>query len=143
MRVSGRDGRPRPHTVEVLEPGVIGGLAAALVGTAALALSYRLAAGRSAELAEALDFSSEYSSSLDAGEILQRVLAAIVAMPGVDAGLVVLEGHDGRGVEALGLSDDEAERIALELPANGNLRSMEVGYRYRLDEVGEASNLPR
>jgi diguanylate cyclase (GGDEF)-like protein len=143
MRVFGRDGRPRRHTVEVLEPVVIGVLAAALVGTAALALSYRLAAGRSGELAEALDFSSEYASSLDAGEILQRVLAAIVAMPGIDAGLVVLEGRDGRRVEALGLSDDEAERIALELPANGNLRSMEVAYRYRLDEVGETSSLPR
>jgi diguanylate cyclase (GGDEF)-like protein len=127
----------------VLEPAVIAVLAAAVVGTAALALSYRVTATRAAELSNALDFATEYASSLDAGEILQRVLAAIVAMPGVDAGLVVLEGADDTRTEALGLSDEEAERVALQMPPNGNLRSMEVSYRYRLDEVGEGSSLPR
>src|SRR5205085_5260391 len=50
----------------------------------------------------------------------------------------ILEGR----AQALGLSAQEAERAALETPPNTNLRSMQVAYRYRLDEV-EGSHLAR
>jgi diguanylate cyclase (GGDEF)-like protein len=131
-----------------VEPIVIGLLTAALLGMAALALWLRSSARRridaaTGELAEALGFATEYASSLDAEEILQRTLAAIVAVPGVDAALIVLDDPEGNRSAALGLADDEAERIVLQMPPNANLRSMEVTYRYRLDEVGESSSLPR
>jgi len=81
---------------------------------------------------------AELASSLDPAEVTARVLAAVAALPGADAALLLL---DGRAV-AVGLSDQEVERAAHETPPNTNLRSMEVVYRYRLDEV-DGSNLPR
>jgi diguanylate cyclase (GGDEF)-like protein len=80
----------------------------------------------------------ELAASLDPEQVAGRVLAAVAALPGADASLLILDGQ----AQALGLSDQEADRAALQTPPNTNLRSMEVGYRYRLDEV-EGSNLPR
>ena len=81
---------------------------------------------------------AELASSLDPADVTERVLTAVAALPGADAALLLL---DGRAV-AVGLSDQEVERAAHETPSNTNLRSMEVVYRYRLDEV-DGSNLPR
>src|SRR5262249_62169413 len=64
---------------------------------------------------------------------------AAAALRGADAALLILDGHS----EAVGLTDQEIERAALETPRNTNLRSMEVVYRYRLEEVEGAGNLPR
>ncbi len=91
------------------------------------------------DLSAGLGFVEELAASLDPEEVSGRVLAAVAALPGVDAALLILDGH----TEAIGLTTQEAERAAHETPPNGNLRSMEVVYRYRLDEVGESSNLPR
>jgi diguanylate cyclase (GGDEF)-like protein len=133
---------------KMLEPTLISLLAAALlVALAALArqrgsLERRVDAA-TGRLAEALGFTTEYAASLDADEILQRALAAIVALPRIDAALIVLDAPEGSRTAAVGLADDEADRVTMQMPPNGNLRSMEVAYRYRLDEVGESSNLPR
>src|SRR5579862_3357497 len=76
----------------------------------------------------------ELAASLDADDVTERVLAAAASLPGADAALLILDGK----AEAFGLTEQEAERAALATPPNGNLRSMEVVYRYRLDEVAAA-----
>lgn len=84
---------------------------------------------------------AELAASLDPAEVTDRVLSAVAALPGADAALLIIGGR----AEALGLSDQEAERAALETPPNMNLRSMEVTYRYRLEaaEPSGTSKLPR
>jgi diguanylate cyclase (GGDEF)-like protein len=91
------------------------------------------------DLTAGLGREAELASSLDPREVTARVLAAVAALPGADAALLILDGR----AEAVGLSDQEVERAALETPRNTNLRSMEVAYRYRLDEVEGGANLPR
>jgi diguanylate cyclase (GGDEF)-like protein len=90
------------------------------------------------DLSAGLGRDAELASSLDPDEVTARVLEAAAALPGADAALLILDGK----AAAVGLSDQEVERAALETPPNTNLRSMEVVYRYRLDEV-DGSNLPR
>jgi len=90
------------------------------------------------DLAAGLGHDAELASSLDPDDVTARVLDAAAALPGADAALLILDGR----AAAIGLSDQEVERAAHETPPNTNLRSMEVVYRYRLDEV-EGSNLPR
>jgi diguanylate cyclase (GGDEF)-like protein len=92
----------------------------------------------------------ELAASLDPAEVTERVLSAVVALRAVDAALLIVNagsspasGEARPKVDAIGLNDAEAERAALETPPNTNLRSMEVVYRYRLDEAGERSRLPR
>ena len=76
--------------------------------------------------------------------MLYRTLDAIVALPGVEAALVIVDGGPGtRVTRASGLSEDEVERTLLEMPSHPDLRAIEVTYRYRLDEVNESSKLPR
>jgi diguanylate cyclase (GGDEF)-like protein len=100
------------------------------------------AAGRAEEavrdLASGLGLDDELAASLDLDQVKERVLSAAAALPGADAALLILDGH----ADGVGLSQHEAERAALETPANANLRAMEVVYRYRLDEVASGS-LPR
>jgi diguanylate cyclase (GGDEF)-like protein len=91
------------------------------------------------DLSAGLGFQEELAASLDPDEVTERVLAAVAALPGADAALLIVDGK----AEAVGLTAQEAERAALQTPPNTNLRSMEVGYRYRLDEAGDASSLPR
>jgi diguanylate cyclase (GGDEF)-like protein len=91
------------------------------------------------DLATGLGRDAELASSLDPDEVTTRVLEAVAALPGADAALLIVDGR----AAAVGLSDQEVERAALETPPNTNLRSMEVVYRYRLDEAEGSSNLPR
>ena len=122
-------------------------LPAALVVVLAVAVAVWARATASARVAATVrDLSAgfggpeqELAASLDPAEVSRRVLTAVAALPGTDAALLILDGQP----EALGLSEQEAERAALETPPNVNLRSMEVVYRYRLDEVGAESRLPR
>jgi diguanylate cyclase (GGDEF)-like protein len=44
---------------------------------------------------------------------------------------------------ATGLNDDEVERTLVQMPASPDLRALEVVYRYRLEDVGDSSRLPR
>lgn len=91
------------------------------------------------ELNAGLGLDTELAASLDPDEVAQRVLAAAAALPGAGAALLILDGH----AQAVGLTEEEAERAALETPPNTNLRSMEVRYRYRLEEADGSANLPR
>ncbi len=96
------------------------------------------------ELAGGVGYTSELAASLDPTDVIDRTLDAIVALPGVDAGLIVL-GSDpaSRTTAATGLSDDEIQRTIFEMPSHPDLRAIEVVYRYRLDDVDENSRLPR
>jgi diguanylate cyclase (GGDEF)-like protein len=91
------------------------------------------------DLSAGLGRDVELAASLDPDVVSELALAAVAALPGADAALLILNGK----AEAVGLTPHEAERAAHETPANTNLRSMEVVYRYRIDEVGERSSLPR
>lgn len=89
----------------------------------------------------------ELAASLDPNDVIERTLDLIVALPGVDAGLVSLEGGLGADgsvrTSASGLSEDEVERTLLHMPAHPDLRALEVVYRYRLEDVNGTSRLPR
>ena len=76
--------------------------------------------------------------------MVDRTLDAVVALPGVDAGLISLSrGHEEDSTHAAGLSEDEIARTLLHMPGHPDLRALEVIYRYRLEDVGEGSKLPR
>src|SRR5437763_5694228 len=66
------------------------------------------------DLSAGLGRESELAASLDPEEVAGRVLAAAAALPGADAALLILDGE----AEAVGLSEQEAERAALETPPN-------------------------
>jgi diguanylate cyclase (GGDEF)-like protein len=85
----------------------------------------------------------ELAAMLDADELVGHALAEVAALPGVDAALVRLESTGERRTVAVGISADEAERIALQAPESTNLRAIEVVYRYRIDDVGGVSARPR
>jgi eukaryotic-like serine/threonine-protein kinase len=96
------------------------------------------------QLAAGLGYTSELAASLEPSEVLDRVLDGVVALPGVDAGLVTIAPDDREVTSrAAGLSDDEVERTLLQMPNHADLRAIEVSYRYRLDDVDEVSRLPR
>jgi len=82
-------------------------------------------------------FVAELAASLDPEEVTARTLEEASAVPGVEA--VVVDAGGQRPLATIGLSDGEADRTAVRLPDSDNLRSVEVYYRYRLDDVdGEA-----
>jgi len=89
----------------------------------------------------------ELAASLNPEDVIDRTLDQIVALPGVDAALVTLEGATGTEGRArtiaAGLTEDEVERTLLHMPAHPDLRALEIIYRYRLDDVNETSRLPR
>jgi diguanylate cyclase (GGDEF)-like protein len=79
---------------------------------------------------------AEIAGSIDLDEVLARTLESARALPGVDAGLVRLEPHDGERpvVATLGLSQEEAERQAVAgPPERHDARAIELGYRYPPD----------
>jgi diguanylate cyclase (GGDEF)-like protein len=122
----------------------IGLLCVTVATTVGLGLRIRASGeSRIGELAGGLGYTHELAASLDPADVLDRTLDAVVALPGVDAALIVL-GHDpsNRTAVAEGLSDEEVERLIIEMPADPDLRAIEVIYRYRLDEVEESSKLP-
>ena len=87
---------------------------------------------------------AELASSLEPADVIDRTLDAVVALPGVDAALVAIGvTEDGGTTHAAGLSEDEVSRTLLHMPTHPDLRALEVVYRYRLEDVGEGSKLPR
>jgi diguanylate cyclase (GGDEF)-like protein len=134
--------RPDGHTTQVLEIALPAGLLVILAVGLAVWTRVRTAARVAAavrDVTAGLGRDVELAASLDPGVVSELALAAVAALPGADAALLIVDGQ----AEAVGLSPAEADRAAHETPANSNLRSMEVVYRYRLDEVGEGSSLPR
>ena len=102
---------------------------------------FREATGR---FASALGRTGELAASLDPDEVVERTLDAVAALPGVDAAVLEALGPAGaRTRAARGVTEDEAGRIALQTPANSNLRTMGVAYRYRLDDAEKASSFLR
>jgi diguanylate cyclase (GGDEF)-like protein len=86
----------------------------------------------------------EISTSIDLDEVLARALAAVTALPGVDAALVQVEGPDGAPfVASLGLEDgDGTERAVADSPDGPSARSVELIYRYTQTEEGADGSAP-
>ena len=82
-------------------------------------------------------FLSELAGSIDLDEVLSRTLEAATALPGADAAVVELHGHETKPIVAtLGLSAEEAERQAVAGPPDGrDARSISISYRYPDAEV--------
>jgi len=80
-------------------------------------------------------FLGEIAGSIDLDEVLARTLDAAAGLPGADAALIRLDGHDKPVVATLGLSAEEAERQAVAGPPDGRpARSIEILYRYHEEE---------
>jgi diguanylate cyclase (GGDEF)-like protein len=119
---------------------------------AALAAAYRLHLRRTLDervATEAGRIAGEWASRtelaalLDPDELLDHTLAEVASLPGVDAALALLDEGGVRRTVAVGITPEEAERIALQSPASTNVRAIEVVYRYRLDDAAEVSARPR
>jgi diguanylate cyclase (GGDEF)-like protein len=98
------------------------------------------------ELAESQTarFVGELAASLDLEEIAERTLDAAAAIPGVDAVLLEATAASGdRVTHAVGLPPEEAERTAVSLLENDNLRAVQLGFRYRIDDVDGETPLIR
>ena len=86
----------------------------------------------------------ELAASLDLEEIAERTLEAAVAVPGVDAALLDAVAPNGERIRhAIGMPPEEADRTAIEVPDNDNLRAVEVAFRYRLDDASAEAPLVR
>jgi len=86
----------------------------------------------------------ELAASLDLEEIAERTLEAAAAIPGVDAALLDATATSGERLRhAIGIPPEEADRTAIEIPENENLRAVSVSFRYRIDEAGSESALVR
>jgi diguanylate cyclase (GGDEF)-like protein len=72
----------------------------------------------------------EFAGSLDLDDVVARVLESSIALEGVDAAVLSLEGDEkGRLVKAAGMSQEEAERLGelgskLSLPLEGELGAL-------------------
>jgi diguanylate cyclase (GGDEF)-like protein len=117
---------------------------AALVAAALVIVRERRSSARKVEQAERMGNGTELAASLNPDDVFDRTLDAIVGLEGVDAALIVI-GDDPATwtTRAAGLTDDEVERTLLQMPTHSDLRTLEVVYRYRLDDVGQSSRLPR
>jgi diguanylate cyclase (GGDEF)-like protein len=81
-------------------------------------------------------YTGELAASLDLEEVAERTLEAAAAIPGVDAALLEAAAPAGERIrDALGMPAEEALQTAVELPENDNLRAIELGYRYRIDDA--------
>ena len=73
----------------------------------------------------------DITGSIDLDEVLTRALEAIVAVPGVDAALLRVEGEKAPIIAAHGLADEEAARQSAAVPpGHRDLRAIELTYRY-------------
>jgi diguanylate cyclase (GGDEF)-like protein len=72
----------------------------------------------------------EFAGSLDLDDVVARVLESSIALEGVDAAVLSLEGDEkGRLIKAAGMSQEEAERLGelgskLSLPLEGELGAL-------------------
>jgi len=83
---------------------------------------------------------TELAASLDLDEVTERTLEAAATIQGVEAALLDAEAPEGARLSAVvGMPADEAAKAAVQLPENDNLRAVEITYRYRIDDVENAS----
>ncbi|HEX7083390.1 MAG TPA: sensor domain-containing diguanylate cyclase [Gaiellaceae bacterium] len=86
----------------------------------------------------------ELAASLDLDDVARRTLEAAGSVTGVEAALLEAKGHEDAELTAsVGFAEGEAERTALRLPPNDNLRAVEVSFRYRIDDVGASTSVAR
>jgi diguanylate cyclase (GGDEF)-like protein len=81
----------------------------------------------------------ELAASLDVTEVAERTLAALEAIPGVQAAALETPATSASS----GMHPEEAARARIGVPDNDNLRAVEVSYRYRLDDVEGSAPLLR
>jgi len=82
----------------------------------------------------------ELAASLDLDEVTERTLEAASTIHGVEAALLDAEAPEGARLSAtVGMPVEEAAKAAVQLPENDNLRAVEITYRYRIDDVENAS----
>jgi diguanylate cyclase (GGDEF)-like protein len=125
---------------------LIGALVLAAVAVVVLAVRVRAGAGQRAQDAAPgpLHLDGELAASLDPDEVAERTVEAAVGLAGIDAASLDAPGPTGKRTRAeSGMTRAEAERIALETPANRNLRALDVVYRYRLDDVEQSAGFLR
>lgn len=99
--------------------------------------------GRVEQISDGLGYSSELASSLEPETVIDRMLDAMVALPGVDAALVAVGNPADPTTRSIGLTEDEVERTLMQIPAHADLRALEISYRYGVDEIDSASRLPQ
>jgi diguanylate cyclase (GGDEF)-like protein len=89
-------------------------------------------------------YGRELASSLDFEEVTARLLDSAAGVAGVDAVVVDAAGPGGdRAIAARGMAEEEARSLALSAPGDGNVRALELSYRYRLDDVSDGARLVR
>ena len=96
----------------------------------------------SAQTASRADlFTGELAASLDLDEVTARTLEAVSLVPGVEAALLDASAPEGARVNAtVGMPAEDLAKAAVQLPDNDNLRAVEITYRYRIDDVENASS---
>ncbi len=98
-------------------------------------LAEALEPGAAADRSPAGRHGRELAASLDFDEVTGRLLDAAAAIPGIDAAVVDATGPGReRRVAARGLADEEARRLALAVPDDEGVRTLELSYRYRIDD---------
>ena len=94
--------------------------------------------------AQAGRFVGELAASLDLEEISERTLEAATAVPGVDAAMLDAITPNGERIRhAIGMAPEEADRTAVDVPDNDNLRAAVVSYRYRIEDAAAETPLVR
>jgi diguanylate cyclase (GGDEF)-like protein len=95
----------------------------------------------SAQTASKADlFTGELAASLDLDEVTARTLEAASLVRGVEAALLDAAAPEGARVNAtVGMPAEDLAKAAVQLPDNDNLRAVEITYRYRIDDVENAS----
>jgi diguanylate cyclase (GGDEF)-like protein len=77
----------------------------------------------------------ELAGTIDLDEVLERILQAAGAVPGVDAAVIRISAGGTPIVSALGISIEEGEERSIEGPPDGRLASaVTVKYRYGEDD---------
>ena len=88
---------------------------------------------------------SAIGATIDLDAVLARVLESAGALPGVDAGMIVLPQRDeGPLIATLGMSTEEAARQPISGPPDGRqARAIGIVYRYAPEELEENGELIR
>ena len=88
---------------------------------------------------------SGISSTIDLDAVLARALEAACALPGVDAGTIVIpQREQGPLIATLGMSSEEAARQPVAGPPDGRrARAVRINYRYDETELTEEGDLLR
>lgn len=96
------------------------------------------------EIAAGVGHTTELAASLEPADVLDRTLDGTIALPYIDAALIVLNGAgEDPLVASSGLDDDEIQRAIFQMPSHSDVRALKVTYRYRLDDAtGQGSKLP-